>query len=202
MKPRVNYCAGCPCKTGATTPCHQALEAVTHMETAQSDKKKKDIKGCLWAIASQQHLHCFWKYAENIEEDGVPDKEICELLLIAQPELDEIYNSAIKKLIQNKEHPDVKEFIELVVAKSEMRQADNTVFLPDDYKDEVERKNTEVQEAPKVGKAGRPKKIKPEQEKKKERKFVGKTMPVHKDMRPNLYGLYSKGALERAKKKK
>lgn len=187
----LNKYKSCICKErGLTGPCVFALERIHTMQAEAAVKSKSEpTVGCDWYINSAEHNYSWWLYVKGLDEP-VTDKEICQLLGITQQQLTESYNSAIKKLRQARDTPEVQDFIEAVIEYAASRQDDGMEL-----------------EAP-SGDYGVP--MFPEEEKteddllaegfddKKRKPKKGFGMPIHRDgKKVDLYGLYSRKGREK-----
>ena len=177
----------CPRKLDSppSEPCQLALESINFLQT---NNNSDSCSGCPWYINSAEHNYCFWKYAKTLDE-SVPDKEICQLLGITADILEKSSNSAISKLKNIKDEPYMQELRELIIENAENKNHDNTVYLPDEFRDKL-KEEAEIKETDATEK--KPKKIK-----------KGMGMPLHKDgVKSDIWGIYSKKTLERIKKEK
>jgi hypothetical protein len=181
----------CPqCLNKKDGPCPGAIERIYAI---QGSKKKIDVDievGCPWFINSSEYGYSFWKFAKTLEEP-VPDKDICDLLMIDHETLEETYLSAIKKLKKLKDTEDLQDFKEALIRKINTQAQDNTVYLPDEFAVEASYSSEEEkdQEAELFN-----------DEKKRIRKGFG--MPIHRDgKKTDLYGLYTKNKRPQAVKK-
>jgi hypothetical protein len=191
-------CLSCPALKGE--PCHFALERIHALQADAANSRKssnESNEGCDWYINSAEHNYSFWVFAEELQGSPVPDKEICKLLMINQPQLREVYNSAIQKLAENKDKPYMKEFLDSVMEMVRSKESGNTEFVPDSLQDDIY-DNSIISSADsdnlgsdleqelddlgiKKSKRGRKKKIN------------GMGMPVHRSgNKVDLYGLSSK----------
>jgi len=192
------FCAACPRKLSKIPdePCPRALERI-YAQQSDAGRSKSDpdaLPGCPWALNSAEFNYCFWSYATQLDEP-VPDREICNLLGISQQMLDKTLKSAISKL-QDLRGTDVMDgFVETVMEIAAQQNPDNTVYLPDSYSAPPETLQPGGEEEP-----DEDAKLVAEVAK-KPRKGYG--MPVHRSGdRIDIFGLYSKKALEKAKNAK
>ncbi|MEM4379103.1 MAG: hypothetical protein QXL01_00250 [Thermoplasmatales archaeon] len=170
------------CQNGEGGPCAAALERIYAI---QGTKKKVDsdviTTGCPWYINSAEHNYCFWKFIKDVDE-SISDKDICDLLLIDQQTLEATLNSAIAKLKDLKDTPELQEFREILLDKINSMDSDNTVYLPDEFLF-IASEAPEEERDPEADLF--------QDEKKKKRKGFG--MPMHRDgKKVDLYGIYSK----------
>lgn len=184
------------CNCTSPTPCPFALERIHAMQAEIQTSKGGNLEvsvGCEWYINSAEYNYSFKNMLKDLHGSPLSDKEICQLLVITPAQLKEIFNSAIKKLESQKDSPEIRGLIELVAERRLSEDGDNTVYLPDSFKEKMnsisEESAPEEEEKPK--KRGR----------KKIKSAFG--MPVHRSgERVDIYGLYSKKKLIESKKKK
>ena len=184
------------CQQGNAGPCNSALERIYAI---QGSKKKIDsdviTAGCPWFVNSAEHNYCFWKYAEQLDEP-IPDKDICDLLMIDTSTLNSTFDSAIAKLRDLKDTPELQEFKEALLDKMSNEATDDTVYLPDEFSNVVDQalldaKNTEHKDSDADLFEDKPKK----------RKTYG--MPTHRDgKKTDIYGLYTKKTRDRIQHEK
>lgn len=173
------------CQSGESGPCPAALERIYAI---QGTKKKIDndtiTVGCPWFVNSAEHNYCFWNYAKTIEGEPVSDSDICDLLLIDQSTLESTCNSALEKLRDLKDTPELQELKEILLDKIAKTHQDNSVYLPDEYLNvAVEGATNEEEKDPEAELFS--------DDKKKKRKGFG--MPIHRDgKKVDLYGITSK----------
>jgi hypothetical protein len=185
------------CRKGESGPCQLALERIYAI---QGLKKKVDsdaiTSGCPWYINSSDDNYSFWQYAKTLDAP-VSDKEICDLLLIDQATLNASYESALNKLRQLKDTPELQMFKEAVLDKIASADDDQTVYMPDEFRDRVDSefskvKNEEKEHDPDA-----------EQFIDKPKKTKGLGMPMHRDgNKVDLYGIYSQKTRDRIQQEK
>ena len=181
-------CTGCPAQQGE--PCSKALDRIHSMQAEMHISKNGNLaidSGCDWYINSAEYNYSFWNLAKDLHGSPVPDKEICQLLLITPAQLREIYSSAIKKLIELKDTPEMKEFAETIHELSGSN-TDNTNYLPDSFRDKIAEGglNENTEEVSEEDENSSP-------EKKKRKLKKGLGMPIHRSgNKVDIYGLSSK----------
>lgn len=186
-------CDSCAAKRGE--PCSFALERIHAMQAELNNSKSGNLQasgGCDWYINSAEHNYSFWNFAKELHGSPVPDKEICQLLLISQSQLREIYNSAIKKLIAQKDEPHMQEFLETVRELARDREAAPTDYLPESFKTDLHENG--ILSDDKDGDTPYDKELDDLGIKKKKRrkKLNGMGMPIHRSgNKVDLYGLSS-----------
>lgn len=170
------------CSNNKNEPCPLALERIYAI---QGSKKKIDVDidvGCPWFVNSSEYNYSFWEYAKTLDEP-IPDKDICNLLLIDQNTLESTYTSAINKLKQIKDSPELQEFKDVLISKINSQMQDNTIYLPEEFAIVISSSNQEEKhqyDSPLL-----------KEKNKKIRKGFG--MPIHRDGKKiDLYGLYTK----------
>lgn len=194
------FCEVCPLKLTSEPgePCPRALERV-HAIQAEGGKSKVDpdsLPGCPWAINSAEHSYCFWNLYKDLDYNPIPDKEICNLLGINQQTLEKTFESLVGKLQELRGTKIMDDLVEAIMERLASQDPDYTIYLPDSYAkaepDETIPPEPEEDEDAKLAE---------EATKKKPRKHLG--MPVHRSgSKSDLFGLYSKKALEEARRKK
>jgi hypothetical protein len=152
-----------------------------YLAAKQMTPTKEPEHGCPWAISSAAHGHCFWSYAEQIDGERVPDKEICDLLGINQSTLEKTLASALDKMKANKDSPEMFEWREAVLEAVERRSQDHTVYMPDSFK--IDSGLTEEPAEEEL-----PADLLP-----KETPRRSRSQPIHRDgKKTDLFGLYSR----------
>jgi hypothetical protein len=143
--------------------------------------------GCPWYINSAEHNFCFWKFANDLDGSVTSDREICQLLGISQPQLNEIFNSAIDRLRHPKNEEAMQHFVDAVTDRIATQSDDNTVYLPESFRVAIERQEEKAAE--------------PEEEIKPVKRGFG--MPLHRDgSKVDLFGLYSQKTRDKIRKKR
>lgn len=154
-----NRCPSCP-PAGETGSCPGSLERIRAMqfETARKGDTLSVTEGSDWYVNSAEYGHCWARFAQDLQGSPVPDKEICQLLLITQQQLNDIYASAISKLSNLEDKSALLNMLELAEELSDVRNDDNTVYLPDSYQEAINAqiiKDAEETAPPPPGKPGR-----------------------------------------------
>ena len=174
-----------PCES-----CPIALERINAIKADGSDKKKRDSEpqvGCPWFVASSEHHFCFWVYNQFLDGDPASDREICDQLLISKPVLEKTFESAIEKLQEIKESPEMRDLVESVADMAEQSNVDFTSYMPSEFREAMDRTSV-----PAVEDSDKPK----EQKSKIKTRIKHPTgLPLHRDGRKvDLFGLYSRKA--------
>jgi len=134
MRPtKGKFCDICPRRLGRppTEPCPLAMQ---YIAAKVIDPKKEPDYGCPWAISSAANGNCFWSYADSIDGERVPDKEICDLLGINQATLEKVLGGALDKLKANKDSATMQAWREAVLEAAARNSQDQTVYLPDSFR--------------------------------------------------------------------
>ena len=188
------FCERCPRRLNNTpdSPCTLGME---YAESQAEDRRKRDVdeRGCLWGISSAAHNYCFWKYAETLDEP-VPDEEISALLGLTKSGIDKTLSSAIEKLKKIKDTEELLELKEVILDVISRQEADNTVYMPDDFAIPIPSFSAEHQ----------PNEELPDDllDKIKTSRRKNKSLPTHRDgKKTDLFGLYSKKTIEAMGKK-
>lgn len=200
------FCNKCPRKLASlpSEPCPLALERINaRMADRRLDEDK--APGCPWAVNSAEYSYCFWALAEDLHDDPKTDKEICQLLNITPTTLDKIEASIFEKLRARRGEEDMEQWIELLKHKVESKHVDDTIYMPDQFRSEVEKAQPTVPEededldpdaklAKELGDMA--------DEKEKRRKRLQKSgMPVHRSgTKTDIFGITSKKKLEQMRK--
>jgi hypothetical protein len=169
-----------------------------HAIQAEANSRKPydpdSLPGCQWAINSAEHNYCFWNLFKELDGNPIPDKEICNLLGISQQILEKTFQSLVVKLQSLRGTEVMDNLVEAIVERLASQDPDFTVYLPNSYKSvPVEETTPEEPEEDQDAKLA-------EEVTKKPRKATP-GMPLHRSgNKTDIYGLYSKGALARAKK--
>jgi hypothetical protein len=158
-----NRCPDCLGHKTAQGSCQGSLERIRAMqfEIATKGDPLSVTVGNDWYINSADHNHCWWNFVKDLHGSPVSDKEICQLLLITPQQLADTYNSAISKLSNLQDKSVLMNMLELVEELSDVRNDDNTVYLPDSYQEQINAqiiKDAEETAPPPPGKPGRKKK--------------------------------------------
>lgn len=155
--------------------------AMEYLAAKQVTPNKEPDHGCPWAISSAAHGHCFWSYAEGIDGERVPDKEICDLLGINQSTLEKTLASALEKLKANKDSAEMQEWRETVLEAVERRTQDQTVYMPDSFRIDSGLTDEPAEEDLPTDLLGKDKPRRP------------RTQPIHRDgKKTDLFGLSSR----------
>lgn len=187
----------CPRKLDSPpcSACPLAMERLNAIKAeGPADKRKRDLEslpGCPWYIASSENHYCFWNLAKELQDDPRTDREICDLLMISQVILDRTFDSAIEKFKDTKDGEAIKSLQEAVVAATESKHMDYTMYMPDEFKDII--KDTNI-----VGPLSVIDETVPEPAPKKKHSTG---LPLHRDgKKVDLFGLYSRKSREKTKK--
>jgi len=179
------------CKCANNGPCPFALERIHAMQAEVQISKGGNLDvttGCDWYINSAEYNYNFKNMLRDLHGSPMTDKEICQLLVITPSQLKEIFNSAIQKLSARKDSPEIMALVEIVAERRLSEDSDNTIYMPDSFKEKLNSdapEDTEAAEEEKPAKKGR----------KKIKNSYG--MPVHRSgEKVDLWGLYSKKGLE------
>lgn len=154
-------------------------------EAARKGDVLSVTEGSDYYINSAEYGHCFFRFAKDLQGSPVPDKEICQLLLITQQQLNDIYASAIAKLANLEDKTALMNMLELSEELSDVRNDDNTVYLPDSYQEQINaqiRKDAEETAPPPPGTPGRKRADGSDARpvvKKKKKQFDSLGQPVH-----------------------
>jgi len=198
------FCEKCPRKLNAPPgeACPLALETVNN-RIAGGRRMEDDAPKCPWAINSATHNYCFWNLAEHLDNDPIPDKEVCQLLNMSQTCVDRTLARAIQKTKALRGTPEVDHWIELLKDRINSTASDDTVYFPDHFRTSIETANEPEEILSDEEKlANELDSIANEKEKKKKR-LKKSGMPVHRsESKLDIYGLYSKKTLERIKNEK
>jgi hypothetical protein len=175
--------------------CPLALEAINSLRADAADKKRKDTEvhaGCPWFVTSAEHGYCFWSYAQSIDKDSVSDKEIGDLLLLSQPTVERVFNSAVEKLQAIKDSDSIRALQEAVALSLEHQAVDYTMYMPEEFRDAIKE----------AGEAEASSILEAEEDQPSKRRKPSHGLPIHRDGRKvDLFGLYSRRALEKKKAK-
>jgi len=192
-------CLNCPNRTKSREPCGGAIASaeLSQVYMAQNGKgPPEELLECQWMIHSVEHNYCFWEFNKELHGNPMPDKEICKLLGITQAQLKDTYNSAIQKLQDDKDSDEILELLEAVTDTARSHQDDDTVYLPDSFREKIEdlAKKHELQDIEDA-------ESKPARTEKRGRKpSFGLGMPVHRSGKRT--DLYSLGKPQKTKEKK
>jgi len=194
----------CPHGWNLNEPCTAALDRIYAIQAENRPKYKNSPEpdiGCPWYIKSAEHNYCFWNLAKELNGSPFTDKEICQLLGLSAPQLREIYQSGIKKLIDIKDSPVIQELVDIVAEVAESKN-ENPDTLPEGFRSVVKTAEERIA-AKENGVDGRTEvdeMIDGEPNRKIRRGFG---MPLHRDgKKVDLYGLYSHRNKHNVKKKK
>jgi len=161
-------------------PCPLALEQINAIKAEGTDKRKRDadpLPGCPWYIASAEHNNCFWSLSRCLEGDTVPDREICDMLLINKYSLERTTDSLIEKLKALKDTEMMQDFKDSVLDMIDSQSVDYTNYMPNEFRDSIAKAaEPESDDKPKVKLRKHP---------------TG--LPLHRDgTKVDLYGLTSR----------
>jgi hypothetical protein len=149
----------------------------------------EELLPCPWVIHSAEHNFCFWEYNKELHGNPVSDKEICKLLGITQIQLKEAYSSAIQKLQSDKDSDEIMELLESVESLSHSNQNDDTIYLPDTFREKIEDIAKKNEENIEEEADAEPKKI----EKRGRKPLFSPGMPIHRSgKKTDLFGLSKK----------
>ena len=181
---------GPPCSA-----CPLAMERLNAIKAeGPADKRKRDLEslpGCPWYIASSEYNYCFWNLAKELQDDPRSDREICDLLMISQATLDRTFDAAIEKFKNAKDGEALKSLQEAVVAATEGKHMDYTMYMPDEFRDII--KDTGI--------VGSTEDVTPEPKPKPAKKH-STGLPMHRDgKKVDLFGLYSRKSMEKKSEK-
>jgi len=122
-----------------------------------------------WFINSEEHNYCFWELHKELHQSPMTNKEIANLLIMTQDELEATLSSALGKLHANKDKQEVREFLEAVQERinTSSDTENNSVYMPNNFREklselemaEAAEQEKENEANPKRGR-GRPKKLK------------------------------------------
>lgn len=113
---------------------------------ANGDKKKDldDLPGCPWYTISAEHNYCFWRQimSQDGKIDSFEDKEVTDSLGLTQAQLDKTYLLGIGKFKAKKHTPEFQELKDHL-AHIGSREIDNSVYLPSNYVQSVDKAESE-----------------------------------------------------------
>lgn len=131
------FCDVCPRRLSLppNEPCPLALERINALQLSDEEGKRRretdNLPGCPWYVTSAEHGHCFWNLMAS--PDGLvepfSDKDICDLLMLSQAQVDKAMNSAIAKLRAIKATDEMQELKELIYDRL-ATQSDDTIYMP------------------------------------------------------------------------
>lgn len=189
---KTKLCSMCPASRSNLNPSQYALNKIYENQTDKSVRKKDETQNnicCEWYINSSEYGYCFWRFAEELNNSPIPDREICHLECITHAQLKDTIKSALGKLRREYENgnEDVREFVELLIDKINIQKESETIYVSNEVQEAIDNEEMILQdeeEEPVKKKPGR----KP------------MNMPVHRDgVKTDLYGLYSPKKLEEIK---
>lgn len=184
-------CQNCPNRVKSGVACGDAIASAEISQAYMAEHGKgapEEMLPCPWVIHSAEHNFCFWEYNKELHGNPVSDKDICKLLGITQEQLNEAFSSAIQKLQDDKDSDEILDLLESVESLSHSNQDDDTIYLPDTFREKIEdiaKKNEKAE----VGPDGESKKV----EKRGRKPGIGTGMPIHRSgKKTDLFGLSKK----------
>jgi len=182
-------CGSCPHTTDE--PNQSAISVVHALQAAKISKTPIDRDSveaeCPWYINSEEHNYCFWELNKELQNSPMTNKEIANLLVMTQEELEETLASALAKLFASRKEESIKDFLETIQERINVGSdaENNSVYMPSNFREKIqaleheEAAEQEKTAEPKRGR-GRPKKLKTN------------NLPVHRDGRKrDLWALSS-----------
>lgn len=187
----------CPATNEAAVGVVHALQAAKISKTPiDRDSVEKESP---WYINSEEHNYCFWELNKELHGSPMSNKEIANLLVMTQDELEATFQSAILKLHTNRNEPDIKDFLELIQERinTTTDTENNSVYMPSNFREKI--KELEHEEAAELEKENE---ANPKRGRGRPKKKMN-NLPLHRDGRKvDLFGLNNSYRIAREIKKK
>jgi hypothetical protein len=185
-------CANCPNVNKSGVACSAAVSSSEQSAAYMAESGKgiaEELLPCQWFINSSEYNYCFWEFNKELHGNPMTDKEICKLLGLTVTQVKEAYSSAIQKLQEDKDSDEILELLEAVMDAAGNSKEDDTVYLPDSFREKIEdaAKKNELADA----EDAEPKE--PRTERRGRKPGFGLGMPIHRSgKRTDLYSLGKK----------